>query len=241
MIKEKREIYNLGGLGDLFTDKLRAATDCIDEKELVQRMDKFLFGEEIEVPPNLYEYVNSYWFENFRYYTDIISSFERIFHCHAFLCKFPRFRYYNFYQITQFSWLRYHIEYYLNENYILRERTISWADFLKDKAKRKSKEDIKKALIKMKKIFNKAFKRMSRVRGSHVHVFRFEPNDFAICDSLDFYVRIGRTKYMKLLRSLRLNEISVEWKRDINQHVKFLIKIYDKAFEYLKEALISLE
>jgi len=241
MIKGYEKIYNLGDLSQLLLEKSKPSLSDIDKKELGQRIKKYIFGEKVKGKARPLNSKSKYWIENFRYYSEIISSFERLFQAYVYLCKYPNYRYYNFYRINEFSWIRYHIEFYLQENYILRERTIKWIERVEEIAKRKSNEELKNRIIKIKRISDKAFKRISRIRGTHVHELRFEPKDYEGIDALNLFISKGKLKELIPLRNLRLTKITLDWKEQIIENNKSLVRFYNILFNSLRKVLIDLE
>lgn len=241
MIKGYEKIYNLGNLTQLLLEKSKPSFSDIDKKELGQRTKKYLFGEKVEGRAHSLNSKTKYWIENFRYHSEIMNSFERLYQAYAYLCKYPNYRYYNFYRINEFSWTRYHLEFYLQENYILRERTIKWIKRLEKIARRKPNEELKNKIIKIKRISIKAFKRISKIRSLHVHELRFEPKDFEGIDALNLFISKGKLKRLIPLRNFRLAKITLDWREQIIKNNKSLVRFYSILFNSLRKVLIDLE
>lgn len=246
MIKEYNKIYTLGGLFELFMKKLKPVFKQIKPEKTNQSLDDFLFGEKTKekdtkktkAPADTKE---RYWIDNFYYYVDIVHSFERLYISYAFLCKFPKFRYYNLFRINELTWVTYHIEFYLQENYILRERTIRWLKILKILARRKSKPNLENKIFHIIKFFDKAFENLSKVRGAHVHSYRFQPKEFSGIDTLNLLISHGKMKRLTVMRNIKLIFLILDWKKTIISNNKKLIKIYDILFKSLRKILIELE
>ncbi len=202
MIRGYKDLYKLWDLTELFIEKTNPDFDDIDKKKLGHRIKQHLFGGQ---RPSRYDSLDSktkYWIDNFIYYTEILDSLERMYQAYAYICKFPRFRYYNFFRINEFSWIRYHLEFWLQEVYNLRERTIKWIKYLEEIAKHRLKNNSVTKLTKFRKLVDKVFEKNKIVRGSHVHERRFEPNDFTGIDLLNLLISKGKLKDLIPLRVL---------------------------------------
>jgi len=246
MIKEYNKIYTLGGLYELLMKKLKPIFEQIKIEKTNQSLDDFLFGEKTKMedikktkaPADTKE---RYWVDNFYYYVDIANSFERLYISYAFLCKFPKFRYYNLFRINELTWVRYHIEFYLQESYILKQRTIGWLIILRILARRKSKPNLENKIFHVIKFFDKAFKTFGKIRGAHVHSYRYQPKEFSGIDALNLLISHGKMKELTVMRKIKLAFLILDWKKTIISNNKELIKIYDTLYKFLRKILIELE
>jgi len=78
MLKNQQKIYNLGDLTNLFATKERDFLKEIPSKEIGKRVRTVLFGGTLTAHSSLNNPMVRYWLANFRYYVDIIKSFERM-------------------------------------------------------------------------------------------------------------------------------------------------------------------
>jgi hypothetical protein len=63
-----------------------------------------------------------YWLDWFEEFTEIDSSMNRLDQALAYLSQYPGTGIFRFHRLSEANWLRYHIEAYLQETYILFER-----------------------------------------------------------------------------------------------------------------------
>lgn len=63
-----------------------------------------------------------YWLDWFEEFTEIDSSVNRLDQALVYLSHYPRSRTFRFHRLSEANWLRYHIEAYLQETYILFQR-----------------------------------------------------------------------------------------------------------------------
>lgn len=130
MLKNQQRIYNLGDLTNLFASKEKDFLKEIPSKEIGKRARTVLFGGTLTAHSSLNNPMVRYWHANFRYYVDIIKSFERMIQAYGYLIKYPAFKYYNLYRINELAWIKYHSEYFVQENYILLQRAKGWMNHL---------------------------------------------------------------------------------------------------------------
>lgn len=103
-------------------------------------------------------------------------------------------------KLSRSRYLRYHVENYYNEIYLLKERIKAFANILK-KAYRKEKagvavEGVISALLTH---LNETLKSVIEVRGSHVHQYRFSTEDIDRLELLDLLVvQSGDSEFQNL-------------------------------------------
>lgn len=242
MLKSQNKIYSLGNLQDLLLDKLRTFTQGIFTRELGERLKKVLFDETVEQYPLTKDPRIRYWFDNFHFYLEIIHSFERLYQAYGYLQKFPAFRYYNFFRINELTWIRYHIEFFLQENYILHQRTIKWVNFLLIRAKRNPAKKVEEViLVKIRNRIDKAFTGVNKIRGGHVHEFTFEGKGFMRAETEMFLISTLKQKKLGPIKNITLFEISTEWREKIRENVLSLIESYNAILSVLGKIMLRLE
>src|SRR4030067_2829640 len=242
MIGLRKELYGLGNLTDLFVAKYRTTIPEISKAEYAKRLENILFGEGAHHQhSSLRDRKARYWQENFRFYTEVLASHERIFQAYGLLWKFPRYRYYNFFGINELAWIRYHIEFYLQENYILNLRTINWLKYLQLRAKRKSNQPFENLLTRLLARTDKVFENIDKIRGQHVHMNRFAQKDIISAETATFLISRGGLKKMTPLMNLTLSKISIEWRGIVKKNTQSMVSYFGKLFGSLAKIMVLVD
>lgn len=142
--------------------------------------------------------------------------------------------------VSPLSYLRYHVENYLNEIYILNTRLISYLNAL-EKAYSKSEQgrEISKKLTPLYSIVSDVFKPYTKARGSHVHVARFSDEEIDRLSTLDLLSKAG-DDFGHLMKSIFLSSYRASRKKWADKIVKDSIaiqKLLDVYFGELTKAL----
>jgi hypothetical protein len=146
--------------------------------------------------------------------------------------------------ISHLSYLRYHVENYLNEIYILQTRLIAYLNIL-EKAYRKSTHWTKILEITepLSTFVYDALKSYNDVRGTHVHVTRFSDKEFKRLATLDLLSK-GDDDFNILMKSEFLSSYRSARKKWSDKIVKDSVdirKLLDVYFEVLTKVLFSEE
>jgi hypothetical protein len=139
--------------------------------------------------------------------------------------------------LTLSSFLKINIHSYFEEMYILHERIESLYKFYKKSLKEIGDKNTEE-LEDMKKLSTKAFKRINRARGSHIHSSRYDDRDLRHLEALDFYIdndSLGEknTNMFKLRRELSFRSIRKKWLKNIQNDTTAVEKLLDKLFEIM--------
>lgn len=132
-----------------------------------------------------------------------------------------RFQYTNT-SITKPRYLRYHIENYLQEVYILKERLLAYLTKIGRLYKKDSRHKvILKSTKPIFKVVSEAFQNITLARGSHTHQTRFNDNDLDRLETFDLLTISGNDKlgdYLLLYYKLEYKKIRKKWKKLINNN-----------------------
>lgn len=243
MLKSQEAIYNLGKFSDFILPKVKKAQDGLPTQDVGKRLENLLFKEG-DVPPRpTIEPKAQYWFDNFHYYLEIIHSFKRLYQAYGYLQKYPRYRYYSFYLINELDWIRYHIEFFFQQNYIMHQRTVRWIRYLSSRAKHEAdKKEIETRLLELNKSVDKAFKGINRIRGRHVHVFTFEERAFERAETATYLATLMKSmKGLRAVKNLTLFEIATKWRKTVRDNIQSMFKSYDIILGVLAEVIGELE
>lgn len=241
-MKSQKAIYNLGKFTDFIVDKVAKAQDGLPKKDVGKRILNLLFEEGDEPPRPTVDPKARYWFDNFYYYQEIICSFERLYQAYGYLQKYPKLRYYSFYSINELNWIRYHIEFFFQQNYIMHQHTLKWIDYLLTRARHKpDKKVIETRLMELKKAVDKAFKSINRIRGQHVHQYTFEEKDFVRAEMAMSLTSLLKEKKFAVVTNIVLAKIATEWRKKFLDNTLSMIKSYDLILGALGKIINDLE
>jgi hypothetical protein len=240
MAKVRTNIYSLSGLGELIIEKNKSFITAEDLLQIAKKLKKSLEGENVKISQKRLSGEGQFWVRDFFYFTEIVHCFEHFGYSLGFLQKFPSFRYYNFYRISELVWLRYHIESYLQEVYILRERSYAWLNYLIKKSKSNHKTRIEQRLKRHRDAFHATFVGICGVRSSHVHLKRYGDPELIKLETLELLTGRSRLRELAPLKALYFQLATMDWVKTIRNNTSQLVKLYEHSFSSLKANLIEL-
>jgi hypothetical protein len=172
----------------------------------------------------------------FQGFNELFKSFEALKDIEIYIASFP----YKNKNINKIRYLRYNIENYFHEIYILKERLISYAKIID----RSYKKDINHVNIKdnIKLLVENSLEKIVNIRGKHVHKFRFESNSLerlelmnllALSDQEPLHIIISN--YYKIT----FNQTRNEWKRTIVNNNRELVKLLDIYSDSITRTLFN--
>jgi len=173
-----------------------------------------------------------YFGKIFKGFLEIDSSIRTLKDIEIYIASFP----YHNKTITKPRHLRYHLENYFNEIYLLKERLIAYLTTVGKSFKKDDRHQI--ILSKTKPIFNivrESLKSIVDTRGSHVHVVRFNDNDLDRLEMMELLVASGSADISNALVNyykFTYTKIRRKWKNTItnnNKALRQLLNIYAKA------------
>lgn len=168
----------------------------------------------------------------FRPLSEILKSLEVIENISVYIRSFP----YKRQGISKESFLRYHIENYLNELYILKLRLERYLKILSRAYKRTKRNDaINKAVESLSSFVQKSFEGYKTTRGYHVHQHRYTDNDLDRLTTLFLFSR-SKEKWgntVRLLFKLTYRDIRRKWLKKIESDIKGIQKLLEIYFEAL--------
>lgn len=124
--------------------------------------------------------------------------------------------------ITRSAYLTYHIEKYLEEMYILKERLSVFLKILERLYKNNGSET-KKQLITLAGRIEKSLAGIVTTRGAHIHRNRFTDEDIARLETYDFLLKAGGmpSEFEKLSKK-EFNSIAKKWSATLQNNKKEL-------------------
>jgi hypothetical protein len=174
----------------------------------------------------------------FRPFNEIMQTIESIRNIGVYARSFP----YKRQGISRATYLKYHVENYLNELYLLKNRLITYLKAI-DRSYKKSDiaEHVSKTIAPLYTFVSDTLKNYIEVRGAHVHQHRYSDDDFDRLSTLELLTLGGRVdKFgttMTHLSDRAYSEIRKKWVAKISADIKGINKLLDYYFEVLLQAI----
>jgi hypothetical protein len=187
--------------------------------------------------------VEQYWLSWFRELTEIHASIDRLEEAEAYIGQYPAKRTFRFRGISEASWIRYHIEMYLQEQYILFNRLQRFLRRVKRTAT-KAKDTVSARLAAdLLGETAKGFSPVMQNRASHVHVERLRDKDLG---DLDLFVLLcnrptDKRRTFIFLRKLQAEFVKVTWSKRFRQNNKAIGEHCKHIYKVIMPILVALE
>ncbi|MBU2617538.1 MAG: hypothetical protein KKI07_02530 [Euryarchaeota archaeon] len=170
----------------------------------------------------------------FRPLGEILFSVEAIENIAIYARSFP----YKRQGVSRATYLKYHVENYLNELYLLKNRLIAYLKLIEKSYKRSDiSEHVNATISPLYKVVTKDFMEYLNVRGAHVHQHRYSDDDFNRLSTLELLSRGGgKDKFGTIMTHLSDNahsEIRKKWVKRINADLKGIHSLLEFFFENL--------
>jgi hypothetical protein len=178
-----------------------------------------------------------YWGEWFHQLKEVHSSLERLDQASVYLTHYPGARAFPFQRLSEAEWIRYHVEVYLQELYILEQRL---SRFLRKVEKLTGAGDKNGFLVVqgLKAAVKDGFTNVVRVRSGHVHQNRFQDEEMSNLDLALLFTR-GRSG-LPMLRGARQGRYAValkKWSKYMRASNKNLVSACADMFKELTRIL----
>lgn len=170
-------------------------------------------------------------------FTEISTSYEALLDIEVYTRKFA----YDPTRVSRCCHLRHNIGAHLNEAYILYERLRAYLTVVK-RVYRHSEwgPRISKVADSLSKRVPSAFKGFEEIRGTHVHVSRYDDRDLRRLDSLEVLVMYGREdRWIRRLYEDQYKAIRKERLAAMTAANKVIKKVLDIYFEELKKVMFD--
>ena len=173
----------------------------------------------------------------FRPFSEIAESYGSLLSIRAYINSFP----FRNSSISRVSYLRYHIENYLNEIYVLKERLVSFLKVI-SRAYKSSPEypAIFKITESLRSLTEESFKPYVKVRGSHIHQYRYNDSDVSRLSSLDLLMKGSDEEFTRIIKGifkLAYSEIKRKWRKKTVEDLSRLHYLLNIYCEYLLKIL----
>lgn len=178
-----------------------------------------------------------YWIDWFAGFTEISASHDRLNERAGYLTHIPSSRHLRFYRVTDTSWLRYHIEMYMQEVYILENRLQTFLRRLQRRARRVGDTNGERFVNSLLKMIQTGFSNVRTTRGRHGHRSRMYDTDLRDLDTLSLLTTAGRLRKLRPLRQIRFQIFRAKWRTklsDNNREIRqFCSRVLDLASPFL--------
>ncbi len=167
-------------------------------------------------------------------YQEISDSFENLENIEIYIRRFP----YRGTRITPIAYLRFNMENYFHELYVLYERLKAYLKIIQRIYQKNSDaQTIKSVLESLQNNVCKVFEVLVRIRGSHVHVTRFEDTTLRRLSLLELLSR-GDIEF-KILYQNAYKEARHEIVLSIKNNNGMIREILDAYFEILNSIVFD--
>lgn len=170
-----------------------------------------------------------YFGDIFYGFNEINDSLETLKDIPVYIRSFP----FRNKRITKPRYLRYHIENYFNEVYILKERLIAYLNTIKKAFKSdKHYRKVHKVTKPLYKIITEPLEGILNTRGAHVHEYRIRNRDLSRLETMELLVSSGSDDVSEKLEGyykFSYRQIRKKWKKTFknnNEQITELLSIY---------------
>jgi hypothetical protein len=175
----------------------------------------------------------------FKPFSEIASSFESIQNIPIYLSTFP----YKKKGVSRCGYLKYHVENYLHETYILEMRLLTYLRILKRKyGNEKSGDLIKNELEKLEKFVRGSFKNLDTTRGSHVHARRFSDEEIDRLSTIETLSNSEDEQFVGIINLIyddAYKKARKKWTKTIDDNSASILKLLDIYFGILHKLFIK--
>jgi hypothetical protein len=218
--------------GELAVDKVKPLIKRIDQKELEKSVGDSIEG--ISPKPILLGLTKEELFyrDVFWHFGEIRKSSENLEYVPIFINSFRKSKAYQEASITTTIYLRYHIEHYLQENYILLVRVKAFMDWLSREFKKEGRIRESLFVSKLKKAFENVTNNLRLVRGYHVHQARYDDNVLNVSTLFEI-ASSSDDEETKVVATLSYKRAKKDWSERIKKNNQALKESLDAIFEGL--------
>ncbi|HYL68644.1 MAG TPA: hypothetical protein VEX69_05730 [Candidatus Limnocylindria bacterium] len=186
---------------------------------------------------------DTYWADWFRSYVEIMDTLDRLNECLIYLDHFPTTPVFRIHGISEASWMQYHVEMYLNEEYILSRRLIAFLRKIERMVRRKGNLTVSGQLKNLEKRVFEGFRYATTTRGQHVHQKRWKDPEISDLASLAFLGPKMKqlTRRVRRIRKIKYNLALSRWKKELSQNNKVAIELSTIIFDAVENLLVKYE
>jgi hypothetical protein len=166
----------------------------------------------------------------FRPFAEIADTYESLCNISVYVSSFP----FRTESVSRVGYLRYHIENYLNELYILKERLVSFTITI-DRAYKTSPEypHIFKITSLLRSLVEKPLQQYVKTRGSHIHQYRYSDDDVARLSTLDLLTKGNDASFTEAIQPIfadAYRQARKKWRQKIISDLSEVKRLLDSYF-----------
>lgn len=175
----------------------------------------------------------------FKPLSELVTNMEALENISVYSASFP----YSRQNISRLDYLKYHIENYLNELYILKNRLIAYLTTL-ERAYRKSGniDQIKCAFEPLYKNVSSSFEGYVNIRGAHVHQNRYTDEEIDRLSTLSVLTLSKDENFRSVIKPLFITEykkVRKKWVGKMQSDIHTLHKILSEYFRVVSSVLVN--
>lgn len=178
-----------------------------------------------------------YWLGWFQEFSEIDASVKRLDQALVYLSHYPNSKVFRFHKLSEADWIRYHVHAYLHDAYILYERLRRFLRKVEKVAIAARDKTGLSSVEKQKAIVDAALSNVVRVRGRHVHEYRFQDDELRDLDTLVLVTRNGKLPELRWVRRYKFDMALLKWRRQILRNNKETEKLCVTLFEETTAAI----
>lgn len=182
-----------------------------------------------------------YWVGWFWEFTEIDAAVRRLDQSLVYLSHYPSPRHFRLHGLSEADWIRYHLEAYFQETYILSKRFSRFLRKIEKVTHAAGDSDGSGWVKKLRSVSDSAFKSLVAVRSGHVHEYRFQDGQLRDLDTLVLLTKAGALRNLRGLRRIRFHQALMKWRKELRNNNRQIDKFCVVLFEETTKILIRNE
>ena len=167
-------------------------------------------------------------------FMEIVRSYERLQDIYFYAGRFP----YGSSRASPERYLRYHIENYFAEVYVLRERLLAYLKIIERLYRReKDFSALKTSCDDLAHVISKGLEGLVDARGQHVHQRRLSDGELGRLYTIEFFAKMGEddefARNMRTHFKIEHRKVKAHWKQKLKQGNDGLALLLDMVFSNL--------
>ncbi len=135
------------------------------------------------------------------------------------------------------SYLRHHVEFYLNQIYVLQERIIKYLKFIENKYNKAETKHVSEAASKLIKDVCDCLKYPTSIRGAHVHVEQYDQSDLHRLEVLEALIMFSNLPGTQEQFDILFKKTRRRLDKEISESLTMIEKMLDVCFGKLASIL----
>jgi hypothetical protein len=182
-----------------------------------------------------------YWLDWFQEFSEIDASMRRLNQALVYLSHYPDAKVFRFHKLSEADWIRYHIEAYLQETYVLYERLRRYLRKVEKVAIAACDRAGLSSVKRQKSIIEASLKNVVTARGGHVHEYRFQDDELRDLDTLVLVTSAGKLRELRWVRRHKFETALIKWRGQIQNNNRETEKLCVALFEETTTVLMRNE